>query len=59
MVIYHIDMFILDIDLGYGLMMWEVTVSIWSSSISIYMGYLVTLMAMSGNWCTALGGGSE
>jgi hypothetical protein len=52
-------MFILDIDLGYGLMMWEVTVSIWSSSISIYMGYLVTLMAMSGNWCTALGGGSE
>jgi len=29
MVIYHIDMFIMDIDMGYGLMIWEMTVSIW------------------------------
>jgi len=35
MVIYHIDMVILDIDMGYGLMMWEMTVSIWASPISI------------------------
>jgi hypothetical protein len=28
MVIYHIDMVILDIDMGYGLMIWEMTVSI-------------------------------
>jgi len=35
MVIYHIDMIILDIDMGHGQMIWEMTVSIWSSSISI------------------------
>jgi len=35
-VIYHIDMVILDIDIGYGLMIWEMTVSIWSSPISIW-----------------------
>jgi len=28
MVIYHIHMVILDIDMGYGLMIWELTVSI-------------------------------
>jgi hypothetical protein len=27
MVIYHIDMVILDFDIGYGLMIWEMTVS--------------------------------
>ena len=31
MVIYHIGMVILDIDRGYGLMIWEMTVLIWSS----------------------------
>jgi len=36
MVIYHIDMVILDIDVEYGLMIWEMTVSIWSSSVSIW-----------------------
>jgi len=36
MVVYHIDMVILDIDMGYGLMIWERTVSIWSSSVSIW-----------------------
>jgi len=36
MVIYHIDMVILDIDLGHGLMIWEMTVSISSSPISIW-----------------------
>jgi len=35
MVVYHIDMVILDIDMGYGLMIWEMIVSIWSSPISI------------------------
>jgi hypothetical protein len=35
-VIYHIDMVILDIDMGYGLMIWETTVSIWSSPISMW-----------------------
>jgi len=37
MVIHHIDMVILDIDTGYGLMIWEMTLLlIWSSSISIW-----------------------
>ena len=36
MVIYHIDMVILDIDMGYGLTIWEMTISIWSSPISIW-----------------------
>jgi len=36
MVIYHIDMVILDIDMGYGLMMWEMTVTIRSSPIWIW-----------------------
>jgi hypothetical protein len=36
MVIYHIDMVILDLDMGYELMIWEITVSIRSSSISIW-----------------------
>jgi len=36
MVICHIEIFILDIDMGYGLMIWEMTVSIRSSSISIW-----------------------
>ena len=34
-VILDIDMVMLDIDMGYGLMIWEMTVSIWSSWISI------------------------
>ena len=29
MVIYHNVMVILDVDMGYGLMIWEMTVSIW------------------------------
>jgi len=36
MVIYHFDMVILDVDMGYGLMIWEMTVSIRSSSTSIW-----------------------
>jgi len=35
-VIHHIDKIILDIDFGYGLMIWEMTVSIWSSWKSIW-----------------------
>jgi len=53
MVIYHIDMVILDIDMGYGLSIWEMTVSIWSSSISIWdiltlclLGLLVLLVLL-------------
>jgi hypothetical protein len=42
MVIYHIDMVIVDIDMGYGLMIWEMTVSLRSIS-HIDMGYLITL----------------
>jgi hypothetical protein len=38
MVIYHIDMVILDIDMRYGVMIREMTVSIWSSPISIWDG---------------------
>jgi len=34
--IFHIDMVILAIDMGYGLLIWEMTVSIRSSSISIW-----------------------
>ena len=36
MVIHHIDMVILDIDMGYGISIWEMTVSILSSWISIW-----------------------
>jgi len=36
MVIHHIDMVILDIDMGYGLMIWERRGLIWSSPISIW-----------------------
>jgi len=36
LVIYHIDMVILDIDMKFGLMILEMTVSIWLSSISIW-----------------------
>jgi hypothetical protein len=36
MVIYHIDMVILDIGMGYGLMIWEMSVSMRSVSISIW-----------------------
>jgi hypothetical protein len=36
MVIYHIDMVILDVDMGYGLMVCEMIVSIWSSSTSTW-----------------------
>ena len=36
MVIYHIDTVILDIAMGCGLMIMEMTVSIWSSSVSIW-----------------------
>ena len=36
MVIYPIDMVILDIGMEYGLMIWEMTVSIRSSPISIW-----------------------
>jgi len=36
MVIYHIDTVILDIDMGYGLMIRKMTVSIWSSRISMW-----------------------
>jgi len=43
MIIYNIDMVILNIDIGYGLMiLWEMTVSIWSS-LDINMAYLFTL----------------
>jgi len=36
MVIYHNGMVILDIDMGYGLMIWEMTVSMQSSPVSIW-----------------------
>jgi hypothetical protein len=36
MVIYYIDMVILDIDMGYGPMIWEMTESMWSSAVSIW-----------------------
>ena len=35
-VIYHVDMVILDIDMGYALVIWEMAVSIRSSPISIW-----------------------
>ena len=35
-VIHHIDMVILDIDMGYGILIWEMTVSMLSSWISIW-----------------------
>ena len=43
MVIHHIDMVILDIHMGYGIPLWERTVSI-LSSFNIDIGYFVTLV---------------
>jgi hypothetical protein len=43
MIIYHIDMVILDIDMGYGLMIWEMTVSIWSSWRSMWDNFSLWL----------------
>ena len=45
MVIHHIDMVILDVDMGYGLMLWEMTVSIWSSWTSIWISCHSALLA--------------
>ena len=36
MILHYIDMVILAIDMGYGLMIWEMTVWTWSSPISIW-----------------------
>jgi hypothetical protein len=36
MVIYHIAVVILDIDMGSGLMIWEMTVSIWEMTVSMW-----------------------
>jgi hypothetical protein len=36
MVSHHIDVVILDIDMRCGLMLWEMTESIWSSSVSTW-----------------------
>jgi len=41
--VYHIDVVILNIDTGYGFMIWEMTVSIRSSPISIWDILFVTL----------------
>ena len=41
MVIHHIDMVILDIDMGYKTSIWEMTVSILFVMLDIDMGYLV------------------
>jgi len=49
-VISHIDMVILDIGMEYGLMIWEMTVSIWSWISDIDMEYLLTLTQM--RWMT-------
>jgi len=35
-IIYRFDIVILDIGMGYGLMMWEMTVLVWSSPMSIW-----------------------
>jgi hypothetical protein len=45
MVIYDIDMVILEIVTGYRLMIWEMTVSIWSSPHIDIGSYLVTLLS--------------
>jgi len=45
MVIYHIDMVIPDIDMGYGLMIWEMSVSIWSSRTSVSIWDILSLWA--------------
>jgi hypothetical protein len=36
MAISRVNLVIQDIDMGYGLMIWEMTVSIWSSSVSTW-----------------------
>jgi len=48
MVIYNIDMFILDIDMEYGFMIWDMTVSIWSYHISIIWDILS--LCLPGGW---------
>jgi len=56
MVIYHIDMVILDIDMGYGLMIWEMTVSIWLSPIS---NWDILSLCSPGGGCGGDGGGGD
>jgi hypothetical protein len=50
MVIYHIDMVVLDIDMGYELMIWEMTVSIWLSSILVWDILSLCLTLVSPSW---------
>jgi len=53
MVTYRIGMVILDIDMGYGLMIWEMTVSIRSSPVSIWdiLSICQRLLEMSFSAC--------
>ena len=55
-VIYHIVMVILDIDMGYGLMIWEMTISIWSSWRSIWDNLSLCLAQQSGVQLVVVGG---
>jgi len=57
MVIYHIDMVILDINMGYGPMIWEITVSMCSSAISIWDILSLWLQAPPANEGSRVGGG--
>ena len=50
MLIYHIDMVTLDMYMGYGLMIWEMTDSIWSSSISIWVILSLCLSGPTRRW---------
>ena len=52
MVIHHVSMVTLDIDMEYGLMIWEMTVSIWSSWISIWD--ILSLCMQHPTQCVAL-----
>ena len=51
MVIHHIDMVILDIDMGYKTSIWEMTVSILFVMLDIDMGYLVLWLPLTEAMC--------
>jgi hypothetical protein len=54
MVIHHIHMVCMNIEMGYGLILWEMTVSIWSSGILI--SDILSLWLIGG---ADVGGGSR
>jgi len=58
-IIYHIDMVFRDIDMGYGLMIWEMAVSIWSYWRLIWDILSLCLGDEGGDWVNLGDDGGE